>query len=139
MLTAINAKSNLQPLTDAPWLPGTAPQLRDITGLLNGTRYAALVTSPAVEGVYYNKEVFAAHGVTAPPKNFDEMVAVARQLKTRGSPPSTRWAPIGGPPSGGCRSSSPTRPRAGSGSGSTPDRRSSPTRPCSARSRSTGR
>ncbi|TDC41856.1 ABC transporter substrate-binding protein [Micromonospora sp. KC213] len=97
MLTAINARSNLQPLTDAPWLPAMAPQLRDITGLLDGTRYAALVTSPAVEGVYYNKEVFAAHGVTAPPKNFDEMVTVARQLKTKGVTPfyemgADRWA-----------------------------------------------
>ncbi|TDC78743.1 carbohydrate ABC transporter substrate-binding protein [Micromonospora sp. KC606] len=97
MLTAINAKGNLQPLTDAPWLPSMAPQLRDITGLLDGTRYAALVTSPAVEGVYYNREVFAAHGVTAPPRNFDEMVALARQLKAKGVTPfyemgADRWA-----------------------------------------------
>ncbi|MDI6103674.1 extracellular solute-binding protein [Actinoplanes sp. NEAU-A12] len=97
MLTAINAKTNLQPLTDAPWLPKLAPDLRDITGLLDGTRYAALVTSPAVEGVYYNKEVFAANGVTAAPKNFDEMVTLAQQLKGKGVTPfhemgADRWA-----------------------------------------------
>lgn len=97
MLTAINAKANLQPLTDAPWVPKLAPELKDITGILDGTRYAALVTSPAVEGVYYNKEVFAANGITALPKNFDEMVTAARALKAKGVTPffemaGDRWA-----------------------------------------------
>ncbi|HEY0000684.1 MAG TPA: ABC transporter substrate-binding protein [Actinoplanes sp.] len=97
MLTALNAKTNLQPLTDAPWLSQLAPELRDITGLLDDTRYAALVTSPAVEGVYYNKEVFAAHGVSGNPKTFDEMIALARQLKGKGVTPfyemgGDRWA-----------------------------------------------
>ena len=97
MLTAVNAKSNLQPLTGAPWLSKLSPDLRDITGLLDDTRYAALVTSPAVEGVYYNKEVFAANGITATPKNFDEMVTVGRALKAKGVTPffemgGDRWA-----------------------------------------------
>ncbi|KJK46881.1 sugar-binding protein [Lentzea aerocolonigenes] len=97
MLTAINAKSNLQPLTDAPWLSKLAPELKDITGILDGTRYAALVTSPAVEGVYYNKEVFAANGITELPKNFDDMVTAARSLKAKGVTPffemaGDRWA-----------------------------------------------
>jgi raffinose/stachyose/melibiose transport system substrate-binding protein len=97
MLTAINAKSNLQPLTDAPWLSKLAPDLRDITGLLDSTRYATLITSPAVEGVYYNKEVFAANGITATPKTFDDMVTLARQLKAKGVTPfyemgADRWA-----------------------------------------------
>src|SRR6185436_1755920 len=97
MLTAINAKANLQPLTGAPWLSSLDPKLKDITGLLDGTRYAALVTSPAVEGVYYNKEVFAANGVTAPPKTFDELVTLARTLKGKNVTPfhemgADRWA-----------------------------------------------
>jgi raffinose/stachyose/melibiose transport system substrate-binding protein len=97
MLTAINAKANLQPLTDAPWLSKMAPDLRDITGLLDKTRYAALITSPAVEGVYYNKEVFAANGITATPKTFDDMTTLARQLKGKGVTPffemgGDRWA-----------------------------------------------
>ena len=97
MLTAINAKTNLQPLTGAPWLDKLAPDLKDITGLLDDTRYAALITSPAVEGVYYNKEVFAANGITAMPKTFDDMITLARQLKTKGVDPfyemgADRWA-----------------------------------------------
>ena len=96
MLTAINAKTNLQPLDDAPWLSAMDPALRDITGILNGTRYAALITSPAVIGVYYNKEVFAANGITATPKNFDKMVALGRTLKSKGVTPfyemaADRW------------------------------------------------
>lgn len=97
MLTAINAKTNLQPLGDAPWLAKMAPELRDLTGILDGTRYAALITSPAVEGVYYNKEVFAANGITETPKTFDDMVTAARALKGKGVTPffemaGDRWA-----------------------------------------------
>ncbi|MEV0388415.1 ABC transporter substrate-binding protein [Nonomuraea sp. NPDC050643] len=97
MLTAINARTNLQPLDDAPWLAKLAPDLRDITGLLDGTRYAALITSPAVEGVYYNKEVFAANKITETPKNFGEMVELARTLKSKGVTPffemaGDKWA-----------------------------------------------
>ncbi|WP_433795966.1 ABC transporter substrate-binding protein [Actinoplanes sp. CA-252034] len=97
MLTAINARTNLQPLTGAPWLPKLDPALKDITGLLDDTRYAALVTSPAVEGVYYNKEVFAANGITSTPKSFDEMITVAKTLKGKGVTPfyemgADRWA-----------------------------------------------
>ncbi|MEV4115106.1 ABC transporter substrate-binding protein [Nonomuraea sp. NPDC049695] len=97
MLTAINAKANLQPLNDAPWLPQLSPDLKDITGILDGTRYAALVTSPAVEGVYYNKEVFAANKITGTPRNFDEMVKLARTLKGKGVTPffemaGDKWA-----------------------------------------------
>jgi raffinose/stachyose/melibiose transport system substrate-binding protein len=97
MLTAINAKTNLQPLTGAPWLDKLDPKLRDITGLLGDTRYAALITSPAVEGVYYNKQVFASNGITTTPKNFDDMVTLARQLKGKGVTPfyemgADRWA-----------------------------------------------
>lgn len=97
MLTAVNARTNLLPLTGAPWLSSLDPAVKDITGLLDGTRYAALVTSPAVEGVYYNKEVFAANGITTVPKTFDEMITLARTLKSKGVTPfyemgADRWA-----------------------------------------------
>ncbi|NUT40982.1 MAG: carbohydrate ABC transporter substrate-binding protein [Thermoactinospora sp.] len=97
MLTALNARANLQPLDGAPWISSLSPELRDITGLLDKTRYAALVTSPAVEGVFYNKEVFAANGVTRPPKNFGELVETARTLKGKGVTPffemaGDKWA-----------------------------------------------
>ncbi|MFG3343331.1 ABC transporter substrate-binding protein [Glycomyces sp. NPDC048151] len=86
-LTALNATQNLQPLDDAPWPDDYQPELRDITGILDDTRYAALVTTPAVEGVYYNKEVFAANGITATPTDWDSFLQTARDLKAAGVTP----------------------------------------------------
>ncbi|THV23475.1 ABC transporter substrate-binding protein [Glycomyces paridis] len=95
-LTALNARQNLQSLDGAPWLDSYKPELRDITGLLDDTRYATLITTPAVEGVYYNKEVFAANGITETPTDWDSFVALARDLKTDGVTPfhemaADRW------------------------------------------------
>ncbi|MEV0614441.1 ABC transporter substrate-binding protein [Nonomuraea sp. NPDC050404] len=92
MLTALNARTNLQPLDGAPWIESLSPELRDMTGLLDKTRYAALITSPAVEGVYYNKR-----HVKEPAKNFDELVEAARALKGKGVTPffemaGDKWA-----------------------------------------------
>lgn len=96
-LTAINAKQNLQPLDGAPFIDKYTPALKDATGILDGTRYAALVTVPAVEGVWFNKEVFAKYGITSTPKNFDEMVAAGRKIKAQGGVPfyemgGEKWA-----------------------------------------------
>ncbi|MCD0444997.1 ABC transporter substrate-binding protein [Glycomyces sp. A-F 0318] len=95
-LTALNAKQHLQPLDDAPWLDAYKPELRDITGILDGTRYAALITTPAVEGVYYNKEVFAANGITETPADWDAFLQTARDLEGAGVTPfhemaADRW------------------------------------------------
>jgi raffinose/stachyose/melibiose transport system substrate-binding protein len=97
-LTALNASTNLQSLDGAPWLDSYSPDLRDITGILDGTRYATLITTPAVEGVYYNKQVFADNGITDLPGNWDEFLADARDLKDAGVTPffdfggGTPWA-----------------------------------------------
>lgn len=97
-LTALNATTNLQSLDGAPFIDKYTSSLKDITGILDNTRYAALITTPAVEGVYYNKEVFAANGITSTPKNWDEFLADARALKTKGVTPffdfggGTPWA-----------------------------------------------
>ena len=96
-LTAINAPTNLQPLDDAPWLDSYKPELRDITGILDDTRYAALVTTPAVEGVYYNKAVIEQAGITDLPTDWDSFIELARDLKGQGVTPfyemaGDRWA-----------------------------------------------
>jgi raffinose/stachyose/melibiose transport system substrate-binding protein len=96
-LTALNASTNLQSLEGAPWVSKFKPALRDITGKLDGKRYAALISSPAVEGVYYNKQVFAKYGITSLPKNFGELIADAKTIKAKGGTPfyemgGDRWA-----------------------------------------------
>lgn len=97
MLTALNAPTNLQPLDGAPWVDSYGEGLADITGILDDTRYAALITSPAVEGVYYNKEVFAEHGITETPTDWDSFLETARTLKSEGETPffemaADQWA-----------------------------------------------
>jgi len=97
MLTAINATSNLQSLEGAPWVEEIEPELQDITGILDDTRYAALITSPAVMGVYYNKDVFAEAGIEEIPGSFEELTEVARQIEEQGTTPffemaGDRWA-----------------------------------------------
>ncbi|WP_345763021.1 ABC transporter substrate-binding protein [Diaminobutyricibacter sp. McL0608] len=96
-LTALNAKTNLQSLDGAPWVKNYTGNLGDITGLLDKTRYAALVTTPAVIGVYYNKDVFAANGITATPTNWNDFITLAQQLKAKGVDPfyemgGDKWA-----------------------------------------------
>lgn len=99
-LSALNAKMTLQPLDGAPWLDNYTGNLADITGTLDDTRYAALISSPSVEGIYYNKEVFAEAGITDTPANWDEMIADAHKVKDIGVTPfyemgvpgwSTQW------------------------------------------------
>jgi raffinose/stachyose/melibiose transport system substrate-binding protein len=96
-LTALNAKQNLQSLDGAPWVKNYTGNLGDMTGVLDGTRYAALVTTPAVIGVYYNKDVFSANGIDSTPKNWDEFTADAEALKAKGVDPfyemgGDKWA-----------------------------------------------
>lgn len=85
-LTSIGAKERLQVLDGAPWEAKTVKSVLDAGGTLDGHRYAAFVSAPSVMGVWYNKEVFAANGVTVP-TNFTELLAVARDLKSKGVPP----------------------------------------------------
>jgi raffinose/stachyose/melibiose transport system substrate-binding protein len=96
-LTALNATTNLQSLDGAPWLDSYDPALRDITGTLDDTRYAALISTPAVEGVYYNKEVLAAAGITETPTDWNSFIQLGRDLKAKGVTPffemgADRWA-----------------------------------------------
>ncbi|WP_024285550.1 ABC transporter substrate-binding protein [Cellulomonas sp. KRMCY2] len=97
MLTALNAPTNLQSLDGAPWIEDLSPALQDITGILDGTRYAALITSPAVEGVYYNKQVFEANGIADLPADWESFIDTARTLDAAGQTPffemaGDRWA-----------------------------------------------
>ncbi|WP_354040443.1 ABC transporter substrate-binding protein [Devosia sp. UYZn731] len=79
-LPVIQPANNLLPLDGEPWVQkiGTTEQG---LGIINGVRYAAIVKSPSISGVYYNKAVFAKAGITAMPQNYDELVALAKSIK----------------------------------------------------------
>jgi raffinose/stachyose/melibiose transport system substrate-binding protein len=79
-LPFVNPAQNLLPLDNEPWiklLGGTEQSL----GQVDGHRYAAVVTSPAVLGVYYNKADFTKAGITTMPRGYDELLADARKIK----------------------------------------------------------
>ena len=81
-LPFINPAQNLLPLDNEPWvkLLGTTEQG---LGQVDGHRFAAVVTSPAVLGVYYNKADFAKAGITSMPNSYDELLADAKQIKAK--------------------------------------------------------
>lgn len=86
-LSSINATTNLLPLTNAPWLSKVDPALRDAAGFVGKTRYAALISTPALVGMYYNKADFQKAGITSTPKSIPEMITDAKQLKAAGITP----------------------------------------------------
>jgi len=83
-LPMANPAQNLLPLDNEPWvkLLGSTEQS---LGQVGGHRYAAVVTSPAVLGVYYNKAAFAKAGITTMPTSYDQLIADARQIKAKDS------------------------------------------------------
>ena len=114
----------------------TSPELRDVTGILDDTRYAALITTPGGRGRLLQQGGLRGGRDHRPP---DELGRVRRRSaatsRRRASPrSSTSAAARRGRPSGGCRCSSPTPRRTACGTGSTRTRRSSPTRRSRARS-----
>jgi raffinose/stachyose/melibiose transport system substrate-binding protein len=81
-LPFVNPAQNLLTLDDEPWvkLLGSTEQS---LGQVDGHRYAAVVTSPAVLGVYYNKADFAQAGITTMPTSYDQLLADAKLIKQK--------------------------------------------------------
>lgn len=82
VLPVLQPAQKLQVLDDEPWVKDLHSGLGDV-GALDGHRYAALVGAPAVNGVYYNKQVFEQAGVTSMPQNYDELLKLARTIKDK--------------------------------------------------------
>ena len=81
MLAGFIAQDKLQKLDDAPWVDSYTDGIADAGGVVDGTRYAALVSTPPVMGVFYNKKVFEKAGIAETPKNWDEYVETAKKIK----------------------------------------------------------
>ncbi|MET9574318.1 ABC transporter substrate-binding protein [Streptomyces massasporeus] len=80
-LPFVQPRQNLLTLDGEPW----ASKLGDTEeslGVIDGKRYAAIVTSPAMLGVYYNKDVFKRAGLGEKdfPKSYDELLALGRKV-----------------------------------------------------------
>ena len=82
MLAGFIAQDKLQKLDDAPWIDDYTDGIADAGGVVDGTRYAALVSTPPVMGVFYNKKVFEAAGVNAEDiTGWDAYVEAAKKIK----------------------------------------------------------
>jgi raffinose/stachyose/melibiose transport system substrate-binding protein len=88
-LALLKPATALQPLDSAPWLKTLNPAVQQL-GKVNGKQYSAFVNLPSVIGIFYNKAVFKAAGITQTPKNWNELIADAQKIKT------TRVAPFFG-------------------------------------------
>lgn len=82
MLAGFIAQDKLQKLDDAPWVDDYTNGIADAGGVVDGARYAALVSTPPVMGVFYNKKVFEAAGVNAEDiTGWDAYVEAAKKIK----------------------------------------------------------
>ena len=81
-LPFIQPATNLLQLDSEDWVSklGTTEQG---LGQVDGHRYAAIVTSPAVLGVYYNKAAFTKAGITTMPSSYDELLADGAKIKSK--------------------------------------------------------
>lgn len=85
-LALLKPKTGLQNLDSAPWLSKLTPAVQKL-GTVDGIHYAAFVNAPSTIGVFYNKAVFKAAGITGIPKGYDELIADAKKIKATGIAP----------------------------------------------------
>ncbi|MDO0930989.1 ABC transporter substrate-binding protein [Streptomyces sp. DG2A-72] len=80
-LPFVQPQQNLLPLDGEPWESRLGDTEKTL-GMIDGKRYAAIVTSPAMLGVYYNKEVFEQAGIAEKdfPKSYDDLLALGHKV-----------------------------------------------------------
>ncbi|MPY50795.1 ABC transporter substrate-binding protein [Streptomyces acidicola] len=80
-LPFVQPQQNLLTLDGEPWVSKLGDTEKSL-GVIDGKRYAAIVTSPAMLGVYYNKDVFQQAGLTEKdfPKSYDELLALGHKV-----------------------------------------------------------
>ncbi|MHC5904769.1 ABC transporter substrate-binding protein [Streptomyces sp. S6] len=80
-LPFVQPKQNLLTLDSEPWVAKLGDTERKL-GVIDGKRYAAIVTSPAMLGVYYNKDVFRRAGLTEKdfPTSYDALLALGKAV-----------------------------------------------------------
>lgn len=81
-LPFIQPQTNLLQLDNEDWVSKLGKTEQSL-GQVDGHRYAAIVTSPAVLGVYYNKAAFKKAGITTMPTSYDDMLADAAKIKAK--------------------------------------------------------
>ncbi|QOV40686.1 carbohydrate ABC transporter substrate-binding protein [Streptomyces ferrugineus] len=80
-LPFVQPQQNLLTLDREDWVSRLGDTEKSL-GVIDGKRYAAIVTSPAMLGVYYNKDVFEQAGLSEKdfPKSYDELLALGHKV-----------------------------------------------------------
>ncbi|MFF5967807.1 ABC transporter substrate-binding protein [Streptomyces collinus] len=80
-LPFVQPRQNLLTLDGEPWVSRLGDTEKSL-GVIDGKRYAAIVTSPAMLGVYYNKDVFRQVGLAEKdfPQSYDELLALGHKV-----------------------------------------------------------
>lgn len=80
-LPFVQPRQNLLTLDGEPWVSRLGDTEKSL-GVIDGKRYAAIVTSPAMLGVYYNKDVFRQAGIAEKdfPRSYDELLALGHKV-----------------------------------------------------------
>jgi raffinose/stachyose/melibiose transport system substrate-binding protein len=86
-LGLINATKTLQTLDGEKYLKKEPKTITKYAGSIGKHTYAAIFGSPAIIGVWYNKQNFVKAGITSVPKNFAQFKAAAAKLKAAGITP----------------------------------------------------
>jgi len=85
-MSVLLPSKNLQSLDNAPWLPKLDPALKDV-GVVDKVHYAAMVSTPSVLGMFYNKADFAKAGISSTPTDWNSLLDTAKKLKAAGITP----------------------------------------------------
>lgn len=80
-LAAVNPAENLYDLSKEDFVARTVGGLLDHAGSMNGVVYGALINTPTSFGLYYNKKVLAAAGITTPPTTSAELLDACAKIK----------------------------------------------------------
>jgi raffinose/stachyose/melibiose transport system substrate-binding protein len=79
-LVQLNPIENLQDLSEESFVSRTLPGLLDKSTTFRGKIYGALMGYPFLDGVFYNKQVFAKHNLTIP-KNYQDLLALCATIQ----------------------------------------------------------
>lgn len=80
-LAAVNPAQNLFDLSKEDFVKRTVGGLLDHAGSMNGIYYGALINTPDSFGLYYNKKILAAAGITTPPTTSAEVLDACTKIK----------------------------------------------------------
>ncbi|MGW3729100.1 ABC transporter substrate-binding protein [Streptomyces sp. NPDC000851] len=83
-LPFVQPQQNLLTLDGEEWVSRLGDTEKSL-GVIDGKRYAAIVTSPAMLGVYYNKDVFREAGLSEKdfPQSYDDLLQLAHTVKDK--------------------------------------------------------